>query len=185
MGLLPDVPERQQYTTHPFQQPETALLHRESQIELSTLIGSLPEKQQQAMLLFYVRDWSEADIAKELCCSLNTVKSYLRRGRISLYNQGFTPLAVCYASRTGKAWGLPLERLYQESGERMHKQEQHTADTEHGRGGTLHHLSLAKGYVCSRVAWLDDCMICQLGSNCKRRSSRTENVSLPVLDKSY
>ena len=83
-GLLPDIPERQYYTTHPFQQPETALLHKESQTALSALIGSLPEKQQQAMLLFYVRDCSEADIAKTLCCSLNTVKSYLRRGRISL-----------------------------------------------------------------------------------------------------
>jgi len=82
--------------------------------------------------------------------------------------QGFTPLAVCYASRTGKAWGLPLERLYQESGERMHKQEQHTADTEHGRGGTLHHLSLAKGYVCSRVAWLDDCMIMPVGEQLQK-----------------
>lgn len=83
-GLLPEIPERQYYMTHPFQQPETALLHRESQTELSALIGSLPEKQQQALLLFYVRDCSEADIAQALCCSLNTVKSYLRRGRISL-----------------------------------------------------------------------------------------------------
>jgi RNA polymerase sigma factor (sigma-70 family) len=34
VGLLSDIPERHYSTTHPFRQPETALLHKESQAEL-------------------------------------------------------------------------------------------------------------------------------------------------------
>ena len=84
IGLLPDISESHYCTTHPFEQPETAFLHKESQVELSALLEELPEKQKQVVILYYLYDQSVKDIAETLGCEPSTIRSHLSLGRDKL-----------------------------------------------------------------------------------------------------
>ena len=48
--------------------------------ELWTLLGALPEKQRAALVLRYVHDWPDDDIARALGCRSVTVRSLVSRG---------------------------------------------------------------------------------------------------------
>jgi len=47
-------------------------------------VRSLPDRQREAVVLFYYEDLSEADVAHALGCSVGTVKSQLSKARASL-----------------------------------------------------------------------------------------------------
>ena len=49
-------------------------------LDLANALSSLPRRQRQAVVLRYLADWSEQDVARELGCSVGTVKSSCSRG---------------------------------------------------------------------------------------------------------
>lgn len=67
-----------QSTTRPeaFSDPNT--------VEIMEVVARLPKRQRAAIVLRYVTDWSELDIAHALNCRPGTVKSLLSRARIRL-----------------------------------------------------------------------------------------------------
>lgn len=48
---------------------------------LSDAVGRLPRRQQEAVVLYYLAGYSEADVARTLGISPNSVKTHLRRAR--------------------------------------------------------------------------------------------------------
>jgi RNA polymerase sigma-70 factor (ECF subfamily) len=75
--------------------PEPAQPPSETTVLLVTALRTLPLAQRQAIVLHYLLDRSVADIATELHCNVNTVKSWLARGRAGLAAslEGATPPA--------------------------------------------------------------------------------------------
>ena len=49
-------------------------------VDLVRALRRLPRRQRQVVVMRYLADWSEQDVARELGCSLGTVKSYGARG---------------------------------------------------------------------------------------------------------
>jgi len=49
--------------------------------DLPTLLTSLPDKQRQVFVLFYMEDKSYAEVALLLDLPVGTIKTYLHRGR--------------------------------------------------------------------------------------------------------
>jgi RNA polymerase sigma-70 factor (sigma-E family) len=60
-------------------QPDVAL-----RLDIWTALGSLPQRQRTCMVLRYLEDLPEAEVADLLGCSLGTVKSQLHRARQKL-----------------------------------------------------------------------------------------------------
>jgi RNA polymerase sigma-70 factor (ECF subfamily) len=52
--------------------------------EFWSLVRELPRRQRAAVALYYLEDWSIADIAAELGCAPNTAKAHLFKGRRTL-----------------------------------------------------------------------------------------------------
>jgi RNA polymerase sigma-70 factor (sigma-E family) len=49
-------------------------------LDLVHALRGLPRRQRQVVVMRYLADWSEQDVARELGCSLGTVKAYGARG---------------------------------------------------------------------------------------------------------
>ncbi len=60
------------------------MLERERQKQLQQAIAALPPQQRAALLLRIEFDFSYAEIAAQLKCSVNTVKTWIHRGRLAL-----------------------------------------------------------------------------------------------------
>jgi RNA polymerase sigma-70 factor (sigma-E family) len=54
--------------------------HLIERIDLANALQKLPRRQRQVVVLRYLGDWSETDVALELGCSLGTVKQHAARG---------------------------------------------------------------------------------------------------------
>lgn len=75
------VTERRHAERHP---PEPATWTDPDTTAVIEAIGQLPTRQRAAIVLRYLADWSEADIAYALDCQPGTVKSLLSRARTRL-----------------------------------------------------------------------------------------------------
>ncbi len=53
-------------------------------IDLTRALAGLPRRQREVVVLRYLADWSEADVAAELGCSVGAVKSHGSRGLAAL-----------------------------------------------------------------------------------------------------
>lgn len=58
--------------------------HSAERLDLSRALGRLPRRQRQVVVLRYLADWSELDVAGELGCSPGAVKSHASRGLAAL-----------------------------------------------------------------------------------------------------
>jgi RNA polymerase sigma-70 factor (sigma-E family) len=58
--------------------------HLAERMDLAEAIGRLPRRQRQVVVLRYLADWSEADVAGALGCSAGTVKVHASRGLAAL-----------------------------------------------------------------------------------------------------
>ncbi len=54
--------------------------HFTERVDLAQALRRLPTRQRQVVVLRYLADWSEADVAAELGTSLGTVKRHASRG---------------------------------------------------------------------------------------------------------
>ena len=63
------------------EQPEHVIESGESLQELNTLVGTLPERLQTPIQLFYFQNFSYLEIAQTLNQPLNTIKSYIFQGK--------------------------------------------------------------------------------------------------------
>lgn len=75
------VTERRYHERHP---PEPATWTDPDTITVIDAISRLPARQRAAIVLRFLADWPEADIAHALDCRPGTVKSLLSRARIQL-----------------------------------------------------------------------------------------------------
>lgn len=64
--------------------PETLIERAELIEQIERAIQSLPFRYQKVVRLFYIEDWKEAVIAREMGRPLNTIKGQIRRARILL-----------------------------------------------------------------------------------------------------
>jgi RNA polymerase sigma factor (sigma-70 family) len=53
-------------------------------MDLTRALRRLPRRQRQVVVLRYLADWSEIDVAGELGCSTGAVKSHASRGLAAL-----------------------------------------------------------------------------------------------------
>jgi RNA polymerase sigma factor (sigma-70 family) len=58
--------------------------HLAERMDLARAIGRLPRRQREVVVLRYLADWSEADVARALACSPGTVKVHAFRGLAAL-----------------------------------------------------------------------------------------------------
>jgi RNA polymerase sigma factor (sigma-70 family) len=58
--------------------------HLAERMDLARAIGRLPRRQREVVVLRYLADWSEADVADALDCSPGTVKVHAYRGLAKL-----------------------------------------------------------------------------------------------------
>jgi RNA polymerase sigma factor (sigma-70 family) len=58
--------------------------HLADRLDLAAAIGHLPRRQREVVVLRYLADWSEADVAEALGCSPGTVKVHASRGLAAL-----------------------------------------------------------------------------------------------------
>jgi RNA polymerase sigma-70 factor (sigma-E family) len=58
--------------------------HLPERIDLANALRRLPKRQREVVVLRYLADWSEADVAVELGCSVGAVKSHGSRGLCAL-----------------------------------------------------------------------------------------------------
>ncbi len=80
----------------------TADLTVGERLDLAKALSSLPRRQRQAVVLRYLADWSEQDVARELGCSVGTVKSSCSRGIRALRRRlGTAPPAAPPGGPTG------------------------------------------------------------------------------------
>jgi RNA polymerase sigma-70 factor (sigma-E family) len=67
-------------------------------LDLARALRSLPRRQREVLVLRYLADWSERDVARELGCSTGAVKAYGSRGvralRRNLQDAVSPPVAV-------------------------------------------------------------------------------------------
>ncbi len=75
------ITERRYHERHP---PEPATWTDPDTITVIDAISRLPARQRAAIVLRFLADWSEADIAHALACRPGTVKSLLSRARTQL-----------------------------------------------------------------------------------------------------
>ncbi|MHB1774401.1 MAG: sigma-70 family RNA polymerase sigma factor [Acidimicrobiales bacterium] len=54
--------------------------HSAERLDLARALRSLPRRQREVLVLRYLADWSERDVARELGCSTGAVKAYGSRG---------------------------------------------------------------------------------------------------------
>ena len=59
-------------------------VHMVERLDLTSALRRLPRRQRQVVVLRYLADWSELDVADELGCSPGAVKSHAARGLASL-----------------------------------------------------------------------------------------------------
>jgi RNA polymerase sigma-70 factor (sigma-E family) len=59
-------------------------VHLAERLDLATALRHLPRRQRQVVVLRYLADWSELDVADALGCSPGSVKSHASRGLSSL-----------------------------------------------------------------------------------------------------
>ena len=66
--------------------PELTLIdaHLADRLDLATALRRLPRRQRQVVVLRYLADWSEADVAAALGCTAGTVKVHAFRGLATL-----------------------------------------------------------------------------------------------------
>lgn len=85
--------------------------HWVERLDLTRALRALPRRQRQVLVLRYLADWSEQEVARELGCSTGAVKAYGSRGaqalRRELSNGG--PVDVGRAAAPGDA-GLETDR---------------------------------------------------------------------------
>ncbi len=74
-------------------QPDRVVAPTERSLEVWEAVRALPQRQSQAIALHYWDDLPRAEIATILECSEETVKTHLKRGRVSLAEtlEGFDP----------------------------------------------------------------------------------------------
>jgi len=58
--------------------------HLAERVDLAEALRRLPRRQRQVVVLRYLADWSEADVAAEIGCSIGAVKSHGSRGLSAL-----------------------------------------------------------------------------------------------------
>ena len=68
----------------PHPQPIDCMMDQERQKQLQQAIAALPAQQRAALLLRIELDFSYAEIASQLKCSVNSVKTWIHRGRLTL-----------------------------------------------------------------------------------------------------
>ena len=82
---------RRRRPQEPVPQPPDADVLVIERIDLQRALLGLPKRQREAVVLRYIADLSEADVARLLGCSTGTIKSHLSRGttrlRLILNNQ--------------------------------------------------------------------------------------------------
>lgn len=66
--------------------------HVAERLDLAGALRHLPRRQRQVVVLRYLADWSEADVAAELGCSVGSVKSHGARGLATLRRALGSPL---------------------------------------------------------------------------------------------
>lgn len=54
--------------------------HAAERLDLARALRALPRRQRQVLVLRYLADWSEREVARELGCSTGAVKAYGSRG---------------------------------------------------------------------------------------------------------
>jgi RNA polymerase sigma-70 factor (sigma-E family) len=54
--------------------------YQSERVDLAEALARLPRRQREVVVLRYLGDWSEADVAAELGCSVGTVKTHASRG---------------------------------------------------------------------------------------------------------
>jgi len=64
--------------------PDDQILDREQEVHLQSALSELPDRQRAALLLRITHDFSYSEIAGQLGCSENTVKTLIHRGRMGL-----------------------------------------------------------------------------------------------------
>jgi RNA polymerase sigma factor (sigma-70 family) len=58
--------------------------YQAERVDLARALRRLPRRQREVVVLRYLADWSEADVALALGCSVGTVKSHGHRGLAAL-----------------------------------------------------------------------------------------------------
>jgi RNA polymerase sigma-70 factor (sigma-E family) len=80
-NLAIDRLRRRQRSTGPVSEPVALVeTHLSERIDLARALRRLPRRQRQVVVLRYLADWPELDVADALGCSPGTVKSHASRG---------------------------------------------------------------------------------------------------------